>query len=215
MVAVPAVASGLLMLLYLTMRPYGDAGTELTMEAAAAFASPWWLVAHVAGALALATYALLAVRVAAGSTGRAGPLSRATALTGLVLVLPYYGAETFALHVIGRAAVAGEPGALELVEPIRDQPVAMTMFGVGLALLAVSAVLMARTWQRSERRPGWAAWPLAGLVVLLLPQFFLPPAGRVAYGVAFALAALLLAAAGSENRSTRHTPIGSTRSVAA
>ena len=183
MVAVPAVASGLLMLLYLTMRPYGDAGTELTMEAAAAFASPWWLVAHVAGALALATYALLAVRVAAGSTGR--------------------------------AAVAGEPGALELVEPIRDQPVAMTMFGVGLALLAVSAVLMARTWQRSERRVGWAAWPLAGLVVLFLPQFFLPPAGRVAYGVAFALAALLLAAAGSQNRSTRHTPIGSTRSVAA
>jgi len=196
MVAVPAVASGLLMLLYLTMRPYGDAGTELTMEAAAAFASPWWLVAHVAGALALATYALLAVRVAAGSTGRAGPLSRATALTGLVLVLPYYGAETFALHVIGQEALTGDPAVLGVVEPIRNQPVAMTMFGVGLVLLAVSAVLLALAWVRSGTGPAWSIWPLAAGIMLFLPQFFLPPGGRMVFGVAYAVAAAVLVGRG-------------------
>lgn len=188
----PAVGTGALMLIYLLARPYGDASGATTPEAADAFASTWWVVAHVAGALALASYAWLALRLADFVPGVAGSLSRALGLGGLVLALPYFGAETFALHVIGKQAVAGNTAVLDLVEPIRNQPVAMTMFGLGLVLLAVSAVLLAMTWWRSGTGPAWAVWPLTAAVVLFLPHFFLPPGGRVAYGVLYAVVCVLL-----------------------
>ncbi|USQ81733.1 hypothetical protein [Ornithinimicrobium faecis] len=188
----PTVGTGALMLIYLLARPYGDASGATTPEAADAFASIWWVVAHVAGALTLASYAWLALRLADLVPGVAGSLSRALGLGGLVLALPYFGAETFALHVIGKQAVAGNTAVLDLVEPIRNQPVAMTMFGLGLVLLAVSAVLLAMTWWRSGTGPAWAVWPLTAAVVLFLPHFFLPPGGRVAYGVLYAVACVLL-----------------------
>lgn len=132
--------------------------------------------------------------------GRVSSLSRTLGLGGLVLVLPYFGAETFALHVIGKEGVAGNTAALDLVEPIRNQPVAMVMFGLGLVLLAASAVLLALTWWRSGTGPAWSVWPLATLVTLFLPQFFLPPAGRMAYGVAYAVAAALIVWQGARRR---------------
>lgn len=181
--------SGVLMLFYLVLRPYGDAQGAQTPQAAAAFASSWWVVAHVAGALALACYARLTVLVAGLGTGTEGVWSRTLGLSGLVLVLPYFGAETFALHILGAQAVGGDAAALDLVDPIRNQPVAMTMFGVGLLLLALSAVLLALAWRRSGVGPVWAIWPLVAGIVLFLPQFFLPPGGRVAFGVAYAVAA--------------------------
>ena len=105
-------------------------------------------------------------------------------------MLPYYGAETFGLHALGRAALAGDQGVLQLVDDIRDQPVALTMFGLGLILLAVCGLLVALAWHR--RTGSLAAWPLGVLMALLLPQFYLPPTGRMAYGVLYAVAALLL-----------------------
>ena len=188
----PTVASGALMLIYLLARPYGDASGATTPDAAEAFASAWWVVAHVAGALALASYARLAMRLADLVPGLVSSLSRRLGLGGLVLVLPYFGAETFALHVIGKEAVAGNTAALDLVEPIRNQPVAMALFGLGLVLLAASAVLLALSWWRSGTGPAWAVWPLTAGVVLFLPHFFLPPGGRMAFGVAYAVAAALM-----------------------
>lgn len=190
----PTVGTGIFMLVYLLTRPYGDAVGSQTLEAAEAFASSWWVVAHLAGALALASYARLALRHTDLVPGLTSSLSRTLGLVGLVLVLPYYGAETFALHVIGRQATAGDLAALDLVDLIRDHPVAMTTFGVGLVALAASAVLLALTWRRSGTGPAWTVWPLATMAVLFLPQFFLPPAGRVAYGVLYAAAAAILLA---------------------
>lgn len=190
---VPTLATGALMLLYLLARPYGDVDDATRPEAARAFASTWWVVAHLAGAFALASYAVLAVRLADVAAGAMGSVGRRLALVGVVLVLPYFGAETFALHVIGREALAGSPGVLGLVDSIRDQPVAVTMFGLGLLCLALSAVVLALVWQRSGATPLWSLWPLATGVVLFLPHFFLAPAGRMAFGIAYAVAAGIFA----------------------
>lgn len=195
----PTISSGLLMAVYLLLRPYGDAGSATSPEAAAAFASGRWVVAHLAGALALVQLARLGLRFDDLLSTTTTMIARWSGLAGAVLVLPYYGAETFGLHAIGRAGLS-DPTVLSLVDEVRGHPAAITTFGLGLLLLAVSGVAMAWAWQRAVRSgtwsaPSWAAWPLAAGAVLVLPQYSLPPAGRIAFGVAFAVAAGVLAVA--------------------
>ena len=188
---VPLGTTGILMAAYLLVRPYGDM-TSSAAEQAAAFASPWWVVAHVAGALALVGFGRLALRLAdLERDWFVTRLARWAGLAGVVLVLPYFGAETFALHVIGRHAAAGDTWLLALVDEIRNQPVAITMFGLGLLLLAVAGIAFALAWTRYTASR--TAWPLGILLALVLPQFYLPPVGRMAFGVAYLLAAVLLA----------------------
>lgn len=168
---------------------------------AEAFADPRWVIAHLAGAAAFVMLALLAhVVVASGvreqTVRRRSPVARiaryGTAL-GAALVLPYYGAETFALHEIGRAAVAGSPvDVVELSDSIRMNLAAVTLFGGGLLLVAAGTICLAIVAARVGVA-AWAAWPLGVLAALILPQFALPPVGRMVYGVAFLLAAVLFA----------------------
>lgn len=178
----PTIATGVLMAGYLLLRPYGDVEQGAAM--AEAFASPAWVAAHILGALALASFARLALRVADLGDSTTARIGRFTGLAGAVLVLPYYGAETFGLHAVGSRALA-DPGTLELVDPIRNQPAALTMFGLGLVLLAVAAVCVGRVLGRP-------AWPLAAAMALVLPQYFLPPFARMAFGVATLIAAVIL-----------------------
>lgn len=179
--------SGALMALYLLFRPYGDADGGETPAAADAFASSLWVWSHLAGAAALVTLAALWALLSTG------PI-RWAALAGAALVLPYYGAETFALHAIGIRAQT-QPDVVPLVAEVRDDPVAMTLFGIGLITLAAAGVGAALRRRRARTRDGHrdrtagAHLPLAVMAALFLPQFFLPPAGRIAYGLAFAAAA--------------------------
>lgn len=191
--AMPLVSSGVLMAAYLLLRPYGDQGGDL--EAARSMASTWWVVSHVCGMLAIASFARAALRVSDVTDGISGPAARWSGLGGAVLVLPYYGAETFALHVLARRSLDTDVSGMALVTAIRDQPVALTMFGLGLLLLAVSGVTVAVAWARVARDLAWAGWPLAALLVVFLPQFYLPQVARMAYGVAYLAAACLLAVA--------------------
>ncbi len=173
----PALGTGLLMALYLLVRPYGDVQGDL----AGALASPPWLVAHLAGALAIASFGRLALRLDEHLGTRLSRVARWAGLAGTVLVLPYFGAETFALHVLGRQALAGDTTVLALVPLIRNQPVALATFGLGLLLLAVAGITAALAWQRA--RGSWTLWPLGVLMAGLLPHFYLPPVGRMAFGV--------------------------------
>lgn len=194
----PTVGTGVLMAVYLLVRPYGDAGSE--SENAQAFASTAWLVAHVCGALALASVGRLGLRLADLTDSVAARVARWSGLAGAVLVLPYYGAETFALHVIGRQALT-DPAALALAEEVRNVPVALATFGIGLVLLMVAGVAIGIAATRAlALRPAWAAWPLAALIALFPVQFFVPPAGRMAFGVLYALAAALFAVAAVRSR---------------
>ncbi len=98
--------------------------------------------------------------------------------------------------ILALAVVAGalpQAEALSTIDAIRNHPAVLVVFGLGLLGLAVAAVLAARAWQRADSRHGWALWPLAVLVALVLPQFYLPAAGRMAFGVVYAVAGVLFA----------------------
>lgn len=205
----PLVGSAVLMAAYLTLRPYGDATTD-PAQIAAAFADWRWIAAHVCGLLALAQFARMTQRLEdagrdfGGLSGRPPRLTRwarTTGLVGAMLTLPYYGAETFGLHALGLARLtdANFP-LLEVTDAVRNHPVALALFGVGLLSLAVSAVVVGLAWRKLGTRP-WAAWPLAVFMIGFLPQFYLPVAGRVAYGALYAVSALIFAWAAWTDRS--------------
>ncbi len=198
-VAAPALASGVLMATYLLLRPYGDTGTPA--EAAAAFASPRWLLAHLCGAAALASLAWLASAWSRHAPSRTASVAAAATAVGAALALPYYGAEMYGLHAVGRAFPGG---ASPLVEQVRMQPVALSLFALGLLALGAGLVALAVAWGRAGRPGAAAAWALAVLTAGLLPQFLLPPAARMTYGVAFLVAALAAA------RASRRTSPGPT-----
>ncbi|MGD8215490.1 hypothetical protein [Aestuariimicrobium sp. Y1814] len=193
--ATPLFGLGVTMAAYLLLRPYGDSGD--TAATAAAFASPLWVAAHLCGVLAIAQFARLALRLdeALASTGRRSTSARPArtlTLVGLVLCLPYYGTETFGLHALGRAHRADpSAGMLAVAEQVRNQPVALATFGIGLLALSVAGVLVALAWARHSRTMSWAAWPLGVAMALFPVQFYLPPAGRIGYGLVVAACAAL------------------------
>jgi hypothetical protein len=175
-VTTPAVLlalAGVLFVVYPLVRPWGDATAT---GAAAAFSSPAWLVAHLA---AIAGFVL--VGLAMRSFGRAVEI---TWWVGTGLVLPYYGAEVFALHVLGQR-LSGEQ-LMDVAEAIRLGPAAAVVFVAGLVALAVAGVLVAV-------REGAAGVPFAIAMVGFLPQFFAGPEIRIAHGVLLGVGLVLLA----------------------
>lgn len=171
--AVLLAVAGVLFVVYPVVRPWGDATAA---GAAAAFASPAWVVAHLA---AVAGFVL--VGLAMRTFGRAAEV---TWWVGAGLVLPYYGAEVFALHALGQR-MAGQQ-LLDTAEAIRLGPAAAVVFVAGLVALAVAAVLVAV-------REGLVAVPFAVAMVAFLPQFFAGPEIRVAHGVLLGIGLVLLA----------------------
>lgn len=174
------VATGIFFAAYSVLRPYSS---EIGLAAADAFASPLWVAAHVSAMIGFVALAL-AVR----SLG-AGAGAEVAIWVGAGLVLPYYGAETFALNVLGsQAQNSGDYSLMELAEPIRYGPTQTVMFGAGLVAIAVGAIVLARglgTWQ---------AWVFAAGFVVFLPQFFAPPWVRIAHGLLILVGAVALAA---------------------
>ncbi|MGH3764729.1 MAG: hypothetical protein ACRDS0_24940 [Pseudonocardiaceae bacterium] len=124
------------------------------------------------------------------------------------MVLPYYGAEAFALHAIGqRIGRTAEVSLLELVEAVRNGPVQITTFGIGLLPLAVAAVLAALAVRSSGLLPPWSGILFAVGFVLYLPQFYTASYLRIAHGVLVGAGCLVLAAqtgrsVGGENART-------------
>src|SRR5690606_26072129 len=113
------LVAGLLFLLYPALRPWGDVVPGL--PAAPAYADPMWPIAHFAGAIGflLLPVGLLAVREVIG--GKLATVALATTWLGAGLVLPFFGAEAFGLHVVGVEVVeSGDLGLLGLVDAIRN-----------------------------------------------------------------------------------------------
>lgn len=178
--AVALLAStGVLFAIYPILRPYSS---EVGRAGADAFASPLWIAAHVSAMIGFITL-VLALRAL-----NVGTVADVTTLVGVGLVLPYYGAETFALNVLGTDALdTGDYGVVDLAEPIRYGMTQSVMFGVGLVAIAIGAVLAAR------RSACWQGWVFAAGFVLFLPQFFAPPWMRIAHGLLILAGAALLA----------------------
>ena len=188
----PWIVAGVGFATYPAVRPYAD---ETTYAGLAAMASNAWLLAHLFGVLAFAALPIglsrLGRRLAPEGSRAAdslGPLS----YLALVLLLPYYGAETFGLHAIGHYASPGDTALLTVVDGVRYQPVAIAMFGVGLLALAVVGVLLAITaWSHGAALRAAALVTGVGLA-LYLPQFFGSPTIRIAHGVLLGLGCLAI-----------------------
>jgi hypothetical protein len=71
----------------------------------------------------------------------------------------------------------------------------VTIFGMGLLLLAAGAITAAIAVWRSHVLPRASAILFAAGMVLFLPQFFGPAAVRIAHGILLAAGLLILAAA--------------------
>lgn len=169
---------GVMFAAYPALRPYSD---EVGSAGVDAFASSNWVLAHTFAMLGFIALGLLVLY-----TGRRSDLAVVSTWIGVGLVLPYYGAETFALHALGvDAAQTSNPGLIELADPIRYSLVQSVMFGLGLVLIAVGLVVFAL-------RNRYAMVLAAGFV-LFLPQFYTPPAVRIAHGLLIAVGAILAA----------------------
>jgi hypothetical protein len=194
--AVALAAGGMLFLAYPALRPWHDEGT--IAGATASMSSAAWVAAHFFAMLGfiLMPLGLLALRSALAPT-RAEPLALAAAVLAWIgsgLVLPYYGAEDFGLHAIAGSA-GPRAGLLSLVHAVRYQPLAMTMFGTGLLLLAAAAIMAAVAVWRSHVLPRTSAILFATGMALFLPQFFSPAAVRIGHGILLAAGSIILAAA--------------------
>ncbi|MEU6644649.1 hypothetical protein ABZ863_19130 [Saccharomonospora sp. NPDC046836] len=188
-------AAGVLFAVYPALRPYTD---ETTLVGAEAMASTAWGLAHAAAMIGfiLLPLALLGVRAGLADTQGAAAAGAAyrTAWVGAGFVLPYYGGETFGLKAISDAALSGQDTELlTLAETVRLDWLPGTFFAVGMLLLAAAGVLTARAVARSGVMPGWAGIPLAAGLVLFIPQFFGPAAGRIGHGLLMAAGCLILA----------------------
>jgi hypothetical protein len=188
--------AGLLFVAYPALRPWND---ETTVGGATASMSAGaWVASHFFAMIGfiLVPLGLLAVRSVVASTRAERPAAVAFVLgwLGAGLVLPYYGAEDFGVH-----GIAGPHGRgadlLAVVQAVRYQPVAVTIFGTGLILLAVASILAAVAVWRSGVLPRASAVLFAVGFALYLPQFFGPPALRVGHGVLVGAGSLLLAGA--------------------
>ena len=214
-----AAGAGMLFAAYPMLRPYA---AETTMAGAEAWASTAWTASHTFGMvafillvpvfLALRGQVLSAGGVASADTtpraaGKGGPAgaegagrSRAADVTlvlawvGTALVLPYYGAETFALGRAGEhAMVTGDIGVLAAIEEFRWEPLAMTMFGLGLLALAGAGVALVRVaWHDTGLLRIGGFLTSIGLGTYLV-QFFLPAAGRIGHGLVLGAGLVILA----------------------
>jgi hypothetical protein len=195
--AVAFAIAGILFAVYEAVAPRAD---ETTLDGAASWASVGWSVAHISAIVGLILIPLGygAIRGFLDGTPqeRTAHLAAVVGYIGSGLTISYYGAETYGLKAIGERAVAdGDPSLTDVGNDFRLDPTAMTVFAIGLLLVAVAAVLASIAVWRSGSLPRWSAVPFAALLVIMLPQFFFPQAGRIVWGVLVAVSALWLAAA--------------------
>jgi hypothetical protein len=190
--AASLATAGVLFVLYPAIRPWHDEST--VSGATASMSSPAWVAAHFFAMLGfiLVPLGLLAVAGALARTRSASLALTATVVTwiGAGLTLPYYGSEDFGLH-----AIAGKHAGnlLDLVKAVRYQPLAITIFGAGLLMLGIGAVLAAIAIWRSGILPRYSGIVFAAGFALFLPQFYLPPAARIAHGVLTGIGLAILA----------------------
>ncbi|GAA1678599.1 hypothetical protein GCM10009830_27140 [Glycomyces endophyticus] len=188
--------AGVLFVLYEAVAPRAD---QTTLEGAESWTTTGWAVAHLAAivALILVPLAYGALRGHLEGTRNEGTafLAATIGYIGSGLTISYYGAEVYGLRAIGERAVAdGDATMTEVGDAFRLDAIAMSVFAIGLALIAVAAVAAAVAVWRSGTLNRWSGVPFAALMVTFLPQFFLPHAGRIAWGALVTVAALWLAA---------------------
>lgn len=205
--------AGILFVLYPAIRPFSDqalsqsASSEALLQAARAFAAPEWVLAHMLGmfGFTLVGLGLLGLH----NTLRETSVERLTFVAlvigwlGICLTLPYYGGEAFGLHAIGQEALQSHNAALvKLADVVRGGP-ELVMFGIGLLLVAVGAIMAAVAIWKSGKLARWSSVPFALAFALYIPQFWGNQPLRVAHGVLVAIGCLWIAASMWRQSGTR------------
>jgi hypothetical protein len=195
--ALALAVSALLFAVFPLVRPFFSLDVfspTLAATASGPVASPAWLLAHLlltaafallpAGFLAL--HAVLASGASAAQAGRGLRL----ALTGIALVVPAVGVETFAMPVLARRYLAGGEALAPAFAEIYRGPMTVVMLA-GLLLLAAGAIELARAAWRSDALPRGPVAAFTTGLCLWLP--LLPRPVRVADGLLIGLGGLGLA----------------------
>jgi hypothetical protein len=186
--AVAFAFAGVMFLLYPAMRPWHD---ETTLAGAReSMSSNAWVAAHFFGMLGFIAVPLGLLALHGFARSRLSLAALLAAWIGAGLTLPYYGAEDFGLHAI---AGSGTPNLLDVVDQVRYQPVAVTIFALGLLSLGAGAVLAAVAVWRSGALSRAASVLFAAGFALFIPQFYLPAGARIAHGVLVAIGCVWLA----------------------
>lgn len=192
--AASLAVAGIFFVLYPAIRPFSD---EKSLEAAAGFASTAWIVAHLLASLGfiLVTLGLIGLHLVLRETSveRLAFQTLVVWLVGAGLSLTFYGAEMYGLHAIGQAAVTQHNVALvSLANDVRSGP-GLTVFLVGLLLIAAAGIMGAVAIWRSRTWPKWSGVPFALGFGLFIPQFFGTQPLRVAHGLLVAAGCLWIA----------------------
>jgi hypothetical protein len=195
--ALSLVLAGIFFLLYPALRPFSDTGSETSLQAAEAFASPYWVLAHMlaVGGFILVALSLLSLHTILQKAAVERLVSVALVVTwiGAGFTLPYFGAEIFGLHAIGQEAIRQNSVAImPLVHNIRYGP-AIYVFAVGLILLAVGPILVGIAVWRSGSLSRWSGSLFALGFALYIPQFFGTQPIRVAHGLLMTIGCIWLA----------------------
>lgn len=189
------VFAGILFVLYPLIRPFSD---ESSLQGALAFASSSWILAH---SLAIAGFILLILGLLGMCStlretpaGNLGLAALVVTWIGVGFTLPYYGAETFALHAVGQEALRMNNVDLfvTLTNLIRFGE-GIWVFLFGLLALAAGIILFAVAIWRSGTLIRWSGIPLAVGFALFIPQFFFSQPVRVGHGLLVMAGCWLLA----------------------
>lgn len=190
----PFVISGTAFVLYPMIRPFSD---ETSMQGAAAFASVEWMVSHILGMIAFTFLPLGFLEIfktlEKGSLTSSAYNAVILSIIGIGFTLPYYGGETFGLHAIGHEALRQQSENLVSLEAIVRSGPGLIMFIIGLVLLGVSSIVIARTLWKSGKHLKWSGVPLAAGMILYLPQFLANQPFRVAHGLLVGFGCFLIA----------------------
>jgi hypothetical protein len=169
--AVVLVLSGLFFLLFPLIRPFFD---ESSIHAAAGFSSARWILAHASGMLGFIMLALgflgVYLHLQRTNVDRRSFIALVLCWVGVGLTLPFFGAESFGLQVIGRTAQAqGSMEILSMANQVRFGP-GLGFIGVGLLLVAAAAIVLATAVWKSSLKPRWGGIPLAVGLGVYIPQ---------------------------------------------
>lgn len=187
--------AGILFLVYETVAPRTD---QDTLDGAASWTSAGWAVGHLSAVIGLILiplgWAALRNHLADTRVERLAYLAATLGSIGSALSISYYGAEVYGLRAIGARAVAdGDASLTQIGADFRMSLIAATVFAIGLALLAVAAILAAVAIWQSGMLQRWSALPLAAAMVLYLPHFWLPHAMRIGWGALVTVGAVWIA----------------------
>ncbi len=156
-----------------------------------------FVVSHLVGSILGAGLGLVGVMAALvllvrGPAPVAATVGAAMTVLGNVCFTSVFAAAAYAQPAIGRAYLAGRPGAEDLYDDVYGTPL-LVMFGVGALFFVAGAVVLGRAVARTAPGLRWAGYAYAASLVLFLVAGFTVAVVQPVAGAAVAVAATVIA----------------------